>query len=115
MNAQAAAVCMFTDVAADWVPDQARAEELAAHEARLGDWKRRFKAEAARAIGAREDALAQWQAQLQARKAELEELKASVEVGKMPNLAHPQPLSPTVPGPEDSEVAWGQTHVAFCI
>lgn len=62
------------------LPDQARGEELAGHEARLGDWKRRFKAEAARAIGEREAALGEWQAQLRGARAELEEVKAGMEV-----------------------------------
>ena len=59
---------------------QARAKELAEHEEQLGDWKARFKAEALRQIGQREAALTQWQAQLEAKRAELEDLKKGMEV-----------------------------------
>ena len=59
---------------------QARAKELAEHEEQLGDWKARFKAEAARQIGQREAALGQWQARLEASRAELEDLKKGMEV-----------------------------------
>ena len=59
---------------------QDRARELAAHEEQLEEWKKRFKAEALRKIGEREKTLADWQAQLEGSRSELEHLKESVEV-----------------------------------
>lgn len=58
---------------------QERAKELAAHEEQLEEWKKRFKAEALRQIGERERALADWQAQLDAKRADLEDLKKNME------------------------------------
>ena len=60
---------------------QERAKELAAHEEQLEEWKKRFKAEALRQISEREKALADWQAQLEGSRAELEHLKENMEVG----------------------------------
>ena len=59
---------------------QERARELAAHEEQLEEWKKRFKAEALRKIGERETTLADWQAQLEGSRSELEHLKENVEV-----------------------------------
>ena len=59
---------------------QERARELAAHEEQLEEWKKRFKAEALRKIGEREQTLADWQAQLEGSRSELEHLKENVEV-----------------------------------
>ena len=59
---------------------QERARELAAHEEQLEEWKKRFKAEALRKIGEREKTLADWQAQLEGSRSELEHLKENVEV-----------------------------------
>ena len=68
-------VRMFTEL---WAV-QERAKELAAHEEQLEEWKKRFKAEALRQIGERERALADWQAQLDAKRADLEDLKKNME------------------------------------
>ncbi len=59
---------------------QARAEELADHEEQLEAWKQKFKAEALRQISEREKALSDWQAKLDRKKGDLEELQRSVEV-----------------------------------
>ena len=59
---------------------QARAEELADHEEQLEAWKQKFKAEALRQISEREKALSDWQAKLDRKKTDLEELQRSVEV-----------------------------------
>ncbi len=59
---------------------QERAKELTAHEEQLEEWKKRFKAEALRQIGERERALSEWQAQLDAKRADLEDLKRNMEV-----------------------------------
>jgi hypothetical protein len=59
---------------------QERAKELAQHEEQLEDWKKRFKSEALRQIREREAALSDWQAQLDAKRSELEELKNNMEV-----------------------------------
>lgn len=59
---------------------QARAEELSEHEEQLEAWKQKFKAEALRQIGEREKTLADWQAKLDRKKTDLEELQRSVEV-----------------------------------
>ncbi len=59
---------------------QARAEELADHEEQLEAWKQKFKAEALRQISEREKALSDWQAKLDRKKSDLEELQRSVEV-----------------------------------
>ncbi len=64
---------------------QERAKELTAHEEQLEEWKKRFKAEALRQIGERERALSDWQAQLEAKRADLEDLKRNMEV--RPDLA----------------------------
>lgn len=63
---------------------QERAKELEAHEEQLEEWKKRFKAEALRQISEREKALADWQAQLEGSRAELEHLKENMEVGITP-------------------------------
>lgn len=62
------------------VSGQERAKELTAHEEQLEEWKKRFKAEALRQIGERERALSEWQAQLDAKRADLEDLKRNMEV-----------------------------------
>ena len=67
---------------------QERARELAAHEEQLEEWKTRFKAEALRKIGEREKALADWQAQLEGSRSELEHLKESVEVRMLRRRRH---------------------------
>lgn len=59
---------------------QARAEQLADHEEQLEAWKQKFKAEALRQISEREKALSDWQAKLDRKKTDLEELQRSVEV-----------------------------------
>lgn len=59
---------------------QARAEELSDHEEQLEAWKQKFKAEALRQISEREKALSDWQAKLDRKRADLEELQRSVEV-----------------------------------
>lgn len=59
---------------------QARAEELTEHEEQLEAWKQKFKAEALRQIGEREKTLADWQAKLDRKKTDLEELQRSMEV-----------------------------------
>ncbi len=59
---------------------QARAEELADHEEQLEAWKQKFKAEALRQISEREKALSDWQAKLDRKKTDLEELQRSAEV-----------------------------------
>ncbi len=63
-----------------WHGVQARAEELADHEEQLEAWKQKFKAEALRQISEREKALSDWQAKLDRKKGDLEELQRSVEV-----------------------------------
>ena len=60
---------------------QNRVAEVTAHEQSLEEWKQRFKAEALRQIGEREAALNDWQAKLEAKRVELEELQQSMEVG----------------------------------
>ena len=59
---------------------QARAEELTDHEEQLEAWKQKFKAEALRQIGERERMLSDWQAKLEKKKTELDELQRSMEV-----------------------------------
>lgn len=59
---------------------QARAEELSEHEEQLEAWKQKFKAEALRQIGEREKSLADWQAKLDRKKVDLEEVQRSMEV-----------------------------------
>ena len=59
---------------------QARAEELSEHEEQLEAWKQKFKAEALRQIGEREKALTDWQAKLDRKKTDLEEVQRSMEV-----------------------------------
>ena len=70
---------------------QARAEELADHEEQLETWKQKFKAEALRQISEREKALSDWQAKLDRKKTDLEELQRSVEV------KHPCQWAPALP------------------
>ena len=57
------------------------------HEEQLEDWKKRFKSEALRQISEREKALADWQAQLEGSRAELEHLKENMEVGITPSAS----------------------------
>lgn len=59
---------------------QARAEELSEHEEQLEAWKQKFKAEALRQIGEREKTLADWQAKLDRKRTDLEEVQRSMEV-----------------------------------
>ncbi len=87
---------------------QERAKELAAHEEQLEEWKKRFKAEALRQIGERERALADWQAQLDAKRADLEDLKKNMEA--RPHSSQ-QPLKlqhRTIRHPESFSSKW--TH-----
>ena len=63
---------------------QARAEELTDHEEQLEAWKQKFKAEALRQIGERERMLSDWQAKLEKKKTELDELQRSMEVTLSP-------------------------------
>ena len=62
---------------------QARAEELSDHEEQLEAWKQKFKAEALRQISEREKALSDWQAKLDRKRADLDELQRSVEVRQL--------------------------------
>ncbi len=50
------------------------------HEEQLEAWKQKFKAEALRQISEREKALSDWQAKLDRKKIDLEDLQRSVEV-----------------------------------
>jgi len=54
---------------------------MAAHEEQLEEWKSRFKAEALRQIAEREKMLAEWQQQLDAKRADLDAVKKNMEVG----------------------------------
>lgn len=72
---------------------QERAREMAMHEEQLEEWKSRFKAEALRQIGEREKMLADWQQQLDAKRADLDALKKNMEVGGVnASLLCPTPL-----------------------
>ena len=78
-----------------WVDVQARAEELAEHEEQLEAWKQKFKAEALRQIGEREKTLADWQAKLDRKKTDLEEMQRSMEVRSSRLCVVPKTHSPS--------------------